>query len=420
MNENGTLDSVVKKEDFPEKEARLQELLSTYTTQNNVPNVSERTSLLTKVKVKKEVGTRQFSQLSDEEKRKVAERIKGIDYCKSADILNFGSAKGSPLTKQAEEIISKYSAKDLGEIADPMTDLVATLKANNPLGAVKNITSSAPSESQQKEWGLVSSIKEMFSMKKAKKKLLKALAGHESIKKNIQAIEVELRKQQLDLQKDVTTYEEMGNSSLTQVTEFEYDSIALDLMISDAKETLEKLTEKGELDLTELNKARTLESAIDRMERRKMTIETIRVSVIQSVPELSVLMLGDEIICEKIDEVETLVIPMWTWQYAIAIGALKQKEALSIQKTIRGITSKLLTGNAKMLHDNMIAAQEELYATAVAVEDLLVVQQYIDDMVTTVDEKKKEAAQKSVQSMKVLKAIEQKNYELMSPKDGEK
>lgn len=222
------------------------------------------------------------------------------------------------------------------------------------------------------------------------------------------------------MQKDVTTYEEMGNSSLTQVTEFEYDSIALDLMISDAKETLEKLTEKGELDLTELNKARTLESAIDRMERRKMTIETIRVSVIQSVPELSVLMLGDEIICEKIDEVETLVIPMWTWQYAIAIGALKQKEALSIQKTIRGITSKLLTGNAKMLHDNMIAAQEELYATAVAVEDLLVVQQYIDDMVTTVDEKKKEAAQKSVQSMKVLKAIEQKNYELMSPKDGEK
>ena len=67
-----------------------------------------------------------------------------------------------------------------------------------------------------------------------------------------------------------------------------------------------------------------------------------------------------------------------------------------------------------MLHDNMIAAQNELYAAAVAIEDLSVVQEYIDDMVTKVNESRKEATQKCVEGMKTMKAIEQRNYDLMA------
>ena len=105
---------------------------------------------------------------------------------------------------------------------------------------------------------------------------------------------------------------------------------------------------------------------------------------------------------------------MWSWQYAIAIGAIKQQEALNLQKTIRGVTSQLLTGNAKMLHDNMIAAQEELYTAAVAIEDLQIVQEYIEDMVTTVQAKAKEARSKMMEGMKTMEQIEERNYELMS------
>ena len=62
----------------------------------------------------------------------------------------------------------------------------------------------------------------------------------------------------------------------------------------------------------------------------------------------------------------------------------------------------------------MIAAQNELYAAAVAIEDLVVVQEYIDDMVTKVNDVRNEASQKCVEGMKTMKAIEQKNYDLMS------
>ena len=405
---------IVQEADFPQQPTRLQQIMSRYRRENNVPTVAPATmptkvNPLANVKISTEVKTKKFEDLRPEIQQKVLARIDGIDYMKSADIQNFGSSKQSPMTKHAEIIISKYSASDVGELADPMTDLVATLKSKNPKEIVRRV-----SVDPDKELGVLSSFREMLSMKKAKKKMFKALAEHDTIKKNINAIEVELEKQKIDLTKDVATYEQMEKDTIEQITEFELDCIALYLMREDAQAKLDALVQRGTLDDMELNDANALQKAIDRIDRRIYIIQTIRVATIQSIPQLRVLVNGDEIICEKIDEVSSLVIPLWTWQYAIAIGALKQKEALSIQKTIRGITSKLLTGNAKMLHDNMIAAQNELYAAAVAIEDLVVVQEYIDDMVTKVNDVRNEASQKCVEGMKTMKAIEQKNYDLMS------
>lgn len=417
-NNNVTLQQpapIVKESDFPQQTSQLQELMSRYRSENHLPATpapemqTTRPNPLANVKVLNEVRTKKFDDLTEANQRKVLARIDGIDYMKSGDIQTFGSSKQSPMTKHAEVIISKYTASDAGELADPITDLVATLKSNNPKEIVRRV-----SVDPDKEWGFFSSFMEMISMKNAKKKMFKALAEHDTIMKNIKAIEVELQKQQMSLRKDVAVYQEMGRATIDQVNDFELDCIALQLMKDDAETRLNALTSKGELDLMEMSEANELQAAIDRIARRMYTLQTVRVSTVQSIPQIGVLVYGDEIICEKIDEVSSLVIPLWTWQYAIAIGALKQKEALSIQKTIRGITSKLLTGNAKMLHDNMIAAQEELYAAAVAIEDLVVVQEYIDDMVTKVNESRREASQKCVEGMRTMQQIEQKNYDLMS------
>lgn len=410
-----TPEPIVREEDFPKQSSRLQELMSRYKSTNNLPattthgELAARQNPLANVKVINEVRTKKFDDLSPENQQKVLARIDGINYMKSTDIQTFGSTKQSPITKNAETIISKYSASEVGELADPITDLVATLKSNNPKDIVKGVK-----VDPDKEWGFISSIREMFSIKNAKKRMFKALAEHDSIMKNIKAIEVELQKQQISLRRDVEIYQEMGAATVAQVLDFELDCIALQLMKDDAEAKLSELTSKGELDLMEMSQVNELQLAIDRISRRMYTIQTIRISTVQSVPQINVLVYGDEIICEKIDEVSSLVLPLWSWQYAIAIGALKQKEALNIQKTIRGITSKLLTGNAKMLHDNMIAAQEELYAAAVAIEDLVIVQDYIDDMVSKVNETRKQASQKCVEGMKTMQQIEQKNYNLLA------
>lgn len=403
---------IVQEQDFPQPKGRLAQLMSNYRQQHHMPTSMEvgPDSKLPNVKVVNEVKTRGFDDLNQEQQQLVLARIEGVNYMASNDIQTFGSAKESPMTKQAEYIISKYTADEVGEISSPLTDLVATLRTNNP----KEIVEKVSGDPNKKEWGIFSSIIAALSMKDVKKKMAKALAEHSTIMSNIQAVLTELKKQQLSLRKDIKVYEQMGQGTYTQIEEFEYDCIALNLMIEDATEKLNQLAAKGTLDLTEVNEYNQLKNAISRMQRRLYTIQTIRTSTIQNLPQLAVLIYGNEVVCEKIDEIESLVIPMWTWQYAIAVGAVKQQEALSIQKTIRGITSKLLTGNAKMLHDNMIAAQEELHAAAVAVEDLAIVQDYIDDMVTKVNQVRQESSKKYVEGMRVMQNIERKNYALMA------
>lgn len=404
-------DLVVSEKDFPEKSDKLKALMQKFSHEENVslPAKSERNPL-TDVKVSSHPRIRDLDDLNEEEKRKVWNRINSIgDYTISGNIQTFGSTKESPITKHAEIIVSKYSASEVGEISDAMTELVATIRTNSPKEIVKNV-----SAEEKKQWGIISGFLDMIAFKNAKKKMAKALAEHQTIDKNIKAIEVELKKQQISFQKDIQIYEEMGRNTYTQVSEFELDCVALNVLIDDAQAKMEELTSKGEVDYVEANKIRELSNAIDRMERKLQSIQTVRTSTIQTLPQLMVLILGDEIICEKIDEIDSLVIPLWKWQYAIAIGALKQKEALTIHKAIRGVTSWILTGNAQMLHDNMIAAQEELYATAVAIEDLVTVQEYIDDMVSVVNEKRKEAVQKCKETLNTLQNIEQKNWRLIA------
>lgn len=404
---------IVTESSFPKPTTRLQSLMRKYRKDQSLPEENQDSTTgsnpLANVRVKNTVSTRTFDELTEGKQKVVLSRISEVDYMKATDIQTFASAKESPMTKNAEIIISKYTAEDAGNVAEPLTNLVATLKTGNPQEIVKKF-------SDEKDWGIFDSLREMLSLKKARKKMAIALAEHQSIMKNIQAVSVELERQKIDLQEDIKIYEKMGKATYVQIEDFELYCIALNLMIEDAKEKLQVYLDKGkkeDLYLNELDEANNLRNAIERMERKRYSIQTVRVSTLQTVPQLAILIRGNEIICEKIDEVQTLVIPMWTWQYAIAVAAIKQREALSIQKTIRGITSKLLTGNAQLLHDNMIAAQEELYAAAVAIEDLQTVQNYIDDMVTKVNDVRKQSSQKYTEGLKRMEEIEQKNYKLI-------
>lgn len=404
---------IVSQQDFPRKSARLKELIKQYNNYQHQPtSTAENKAVdsMSNVSVSTQLKTKKFDDLSPENQKKVVARIENIDYTVFGDIHGYGSLRESPLTQNASRIISKYSASDFGEVSDTITKLVEIIKTSNPINIASNIK---PSNSGR-EWGIISSLRETLCLKRARKGLCKAMAEQEFILKNIQAIEVFLQKQMIDLRKDVEIYEQMERDTYVQLSEFELDQIGLQLMIEGAKRELQTIVSKDEIDMMERSYVQTLQSAIERMERRVYTVETIRIATIQSVAELALLIRGDEIIIEKIDEVENLVIPMWKWQYATVIGALKQQEGVSVQKTLRGISSKLIARNAKILHDNMIAAQEELYAVAVAVEDFVMVQDYINDMVTKVEETRKEVVSKTIESMTKMAEIERKNKNLMS------
>ena len=255
------INTIAEEQDFPQPDDRLQKLMSQYRKENHIPERTEAQEIepMKNVQVVHEFRTREFEELKHEEQQKVLARIDGVNYMVSGDIQTFGSAKESPVTRQAEIITAKYTASDIGEISEPMTNLVASLKSNNTKAIVKKASVDL------NEGGFFASLRNAFALRNAKKKMFNALAEHDTIKHNIDTVWKELQKQQFSLRKDIEVYESMGTNTYDQISEFEYDCIALDLMIEDAKQKLSKLTTKGTLNLNELNKANQLKSSIDRM-----------------------------------------------------------------------------------------------------------------------------------------------------------
>ena len=418
--------SFAMEKDFPEKSSRLKELITKYRREKSVDESYNIRNPLENVKINLGTNIKPFESLKPSEQQEVIKRMEGVDYTTYSSILNFGSAKESSLTKYAEVIISKYSAHEINALTDPLTTLVATLKSSpSATYAIRGF-----GKLEDREMGMVESIREFLALKKANEKMHKSLAQRETIMQNLQDLKIELERQKCNLQQDIHVYEEMGITSLKQVNEFGLDLVALNMMITEAQEKINSIVGgtaeveehgecKHELDYEEYYEVQNLQSAVERMQRRIHAISSVRVSTLQTLPMLATIIKGDGIICEKIDEVINLIIPMWSWQYAIAIGAIKQQEALNLHRTIKDVTSQLLTGNAKMLHDNMIATQEMLYTAAVAIEDLKVVQDYIEDMVTTVQSKAKESGAKIVEGMQAMQQIEKRNYDLIATSSHE-
>ena len=402
-----TASAVTWKEKFPKPDSRLQGIISKYKHEENVIEVqsAEGTNLLLKkIASFNTVETKAFSELTQEERAKVLEKISKVNYMSATRILNFGNVKTSSITKFADFIISRYTGAEMQNVTNPITNLVTMLQMDNISDITTRITRNDVNENN----GIFSTFIRIFKMKGTRKKLQKALLKHVTVSKCLKQLEVELKKQQFNLQRDINVYEEMGKHAITLLSEVELDCIAIQLMIDDANLKSQKIAEQKNIDVVEANKLDDLNSAIERLERKKVQLHTVRTLALQTASEIAMLIYGNEIVCEKNIEIQNLVIPLWSWQYAIAIGIHKQQEAVNIQKTIKSLTAKLFTRNAKELHDSMISIQEELYATAVALEDLVTIQKYMDNMFSSVAETQKGVSQKCVDGMKKVKEIERR------------
>jgi len=400
---NSAQEVELKEVDFPQKSSRLEEILVEYQKENGISTPTPRTSR--SVAIIPEAKERKFDELSDDEKSIVSRIAATTDYLDKKALATYGSAKESVVTKNSNEVIEKYKARDIGEISNPLTELVATMNSNNPRELVSKIV--IPE-------GKRLSFLDIRNIKNVRKRLEKMIAEYDTISNNIMAVETKLKYQQELLLDDIQHYTMMRKGTVQQVVDFELSSIALTLMIEDAEHKLSALLSKSNLSIRESDEADNLNDALDRMQNKKLSIISVQTSAFQTIPQLKALVKTNEILVDKITEVIELLIPLWSWQYAITIGLIRQQEALKILDSVKGVTSQLLTSNAKMMHDNAIAAQEQLYKAAVALEDLEVVQGYISDMIDKISEYSNQAREKGVEDMKRMRQIQAQNIQLLS------
>lgn len=374
-----TLDPI-SEADFPKSSPRLQELVSEFQTQNHISAQQTVQAPAEKKVLSKEI--KRFEDLNSSQQKIVLERISNVDYMKSSDILEFASNRSSDFSTFTDEVLHVQTRNPMESLYEPVFDVLSVIRSQS----LEDILGTANLDTTRTEWGVFSSIREMLYMQKVQKRMSQTIYSLNTLMKNIKGMQVDLKKQQFSLQKEVSLYEKMLEKATEQFNEFELDCIALQRMKDSIQKNVNDIKGTNKASMSEISTIGKLEDAINMIERRLNTMLTMRVVTFQSIMQLNMLLYTDKLLCAKIDEINDTVIPLWKWQYVSAVEIIKQQNAVSLQKAIRGITSKVLTGNGQPLRDTMISAQKEVSTTATAIDNLGMIQGYINNTLTKVAE----------------------------------
>lgn len=384
---------MVSEQDFPAKSPRLTEIITDYCEQRHLEQESFKSREEPTIQVS-DTAIESFQDLSLEDQQRVSKRIANVDYTNYNDLQEYGSLKENVLGAYASQIINRYSTSSAEVVSSLIAKVNLVVKGNH----LSDITKRIERRKVNAQRGVISSIRANFTLKRCRKKLKEILTEQKERIKDIRAIEVFMQKEANTLARDVMDYQKMEAAIYRQTRELVLDQIGLERMIEEASRKCQIIENKGSAETSSKAEIRMLQEAIDAMEKKIAVIKQARIVNLQGALTVQLLIRGNKVIIEKIDEVDTLIIPLWKWQYAIIIGMWSEQEALNIQKTM----GELLKEGPESFRNRVIDSKHKLCMIAGAMQDLTVVQEYVKSMLGTVENVQQKITSQTISSMQEL------------------
>lgn len=384
---------MVSEQDFPAKSPRLTEIITDYCEQRHLEQESFKSREEPTIQVS-DTAIESFQGLSLEDQQRVSKRIANVDYTNYNDLQEYGSLKENVLGAYASQIINRYSTSSAEVVSSLIAKVNLVVKGNH----LSDITKRIERRKVNAQRGVISSIRANFTLKRCRKKLKEILTEQKERIKDIRAIEVFMQKEANTLARDVMDYQKMEAAIYRQTRELVLDQIGLERMIEEASRKCQIIENKGSAETSSKAEIRMLQEAIDAMEKKIAVIKQARIVNLQGALTVQLLIRGNKVIIEKIDEVDTLIIPLWKWQYAIIIGMWSEQEALNIQKTM----GELLKEGPESFRNRVIDSKHKLCMIAGAMQDLTVVQEYVKSMLGTVENVQQKITSQTISSMQEL------------------
>ena len=296
-----------------------------------------------------------YDALTEEEKRAIDEFNAKIDVNDAIQILQFGSQAQTKISQFSDSVLEDVKTKNLGEVGDLLSNLVAQIKSFDSDIADQN----------------KSGLAKLFTS--AKKQLDKIIAKYNKIDSNIDLIEKSLDNHKLQMLKDINIFDTMYQKNLDYFKELSLYIIAGERKLDELRNvTLPELqriaSETGEqLDAQKVN---DMESIINRLEKKIYDLKTTRIISIQMAPQIRMLQNNEAELVEKIQGSITNTIPLWKNQMVLALGINNAKQALGAQKAVSKLTNDMLKKNSEMLKQGSIEIAEESEKAIVDIESL--------------------------------------------------
>jgi len=302
--------------------------------------------------------------LSPEEQKMVDDFAAQIDLTNTQLVMQYGAGSQKKIADFSETALTSVRTKDMGEIGDLLTDVVAELKNFD----------------EEEEKGFLGLFK------KGGNKLASMKAKYDKAEANINKICEAMEQHQITLLKDVAMLDKMYDLNLNYFKELSMYILAGKQKLEQAKnvelpELLAKAEQSGLPEDTQ--RAKDFSEMCNRFEKKIYDLELSRTVSLQMAPQIRLIQNNDTVMSDKIQSTLVNTIPLWKSQMVIAIGVNHATEAATAQREVSDMTNTLLKKNAEQLKIATVETAKESERGIVDIETLQATNQ---TLISTLDE----------------------------------
>ena len=303
-------------------------------------------------------------ELTPEEQKQVDDFAAQIDLTNTQAVLQYGAGSQKKIADFSETALSNVRTKDMGEVGNLLTGVVAQLKDFD-------------TEEDKGFFGL---------FKKSGDKLSNLKAKYDKEEVNITKICDAMESHQVVLLKDVAVLDKLYQLNLNYFKELSMYILAGKKKLAQAKsvelpELLEKAQKSGLPEDTQA--AKDFAAMCERFEKKIYDLELTRAISLQMAPQIRLIQSNDIAMSEKIQSTLVNTIPLWKSQMVIAIGLDHATDAAKAQRAVSDMTNELLKKNAEALKVASVETAKESERGIVDIETLKSTNQ---TLMTTLDE----------------------------------
>ena len=343
-------------------EEKIPQLTLTPDLEEVKPEVKQETAL---VQEAAPAAGPDLSILSPAEQQAVKSFAKQIDISNSQQVLQYGAAAQKNIADFSESALDSVRTKDMGQIGDMLTDLVAELKSIDPPEQKKGLA------------GL---------FQRANNSVEKMKLQYSKAETNVDRISEALEKHQITLMKDIAVLDQMYDKNLEYYKQLTmYILAGREKLAEEQNGTLAELRRKAqESGKTEdAQAANDYANLIDRFEKKLHDLELTRMVSLQMGPQIRMIQNNDTLMTEKIQSSLVNTIPLWKSQMVLNLGIHHSQQAMEAQRQVTDMTNQLLRSNADMLKMATVETAKEAERSVVDIETL---KHTNESLISTLDE----------------------------------
>ena len=303
------------------------------------------------------------ARLSPEEQLQVEEFAKQIDISDTESLMQYGSESQKKIADFSDTALEKVKAKDMGEVGDMITNLVAELQ-------------NSPTETK----GFLGMFKKTLPAEKLK-------ARYSTVEKDVDKVTGTLTDHRNSLIKDVAMFDELYDTNLNCYKEITMYIMAGKKACEDAKNgKLAELQETAQRTglAEDAQAAADYSDLITRFEKKIYDLELTRTVNMQMAPQIRMIQNNDVVMSEKIQSTLINTIPLWKNQMVIALGLANTQEALKAERAVNDLTNDLLKKNAEALKIGTVEIAKENERGIIDIETLTDTNRKLIDTLTEV------------------------------------